>query len=1229
MINRNEKATATVTLDGKQSADEMNRLQAKAKDLTAQMRKLKDLNDKAGYDVLQKELKETNAEMKQLRINAVSVDAVMKNLSGASLKQLTAAQKQLNKEISETNRGTAEEKKQLQLKQQQLKLVNAEILKVKGNMSAAGVAQQSWLAGAAQGFNKYLGLITAAGAALAGFGFSFKSAIDSSNDFNQNLANLSSLTGLTGKDLDFLGDAAKQLSVTTTAEGIKITKSADDIVKAFTKVGGQRPELLANKDALMAVTREALILSEAAQIDLDQAILTVSASMNMFNLQGSEASRITNALAAGSKAGSAEVDYLGTAILKAGTSFQMAGISFEQSVGIVEAIAPSFTSAEQAGTNLQSFLLKLEAQTNGKFKPSIVGLNTALDNLAAANLSTAQIVKMFGLENSDIAPIMINNRDAIENYTKAVTGTNTAVEQAQITTNTYKAAQQQEENQIKLNAIALGDVLAPAQLKATKLFNGLISAAVTGVEWLKRNADTVIIFVKALGVAATAFATHIAMQKLSALWMATTRTATLALAAAKNLLSLNVGKAVQAFRLFAVSIGATPFGVIVTAVTAAVAAFALFRNETKKTMGFQKMINDASAKTIDNIAQETAKVKDLYDQLKLTNPKSKERAELIDKINNTYGTTLQNLSDEKAFVEQLDKSYNDLINTLTKKIIIESTAQTRVDLLKQQFLLEKDLLELEKKRGADNNQPTTAEIFLKGEIDRLKAALSNLDGVAKGIADKAGIDLNTADTTTGGGGGTAPLVNEDAQKAGLKILEESAKRVLETQDKLYRDTLSLRDKAIADVYAKDKEDYDRAVKYQNDVTDVGIEWGKVREQIELNQKEQISRINADHEKRLRDSLIAAKRDAGIARDEAYALDVAALDEKLAKEEISTDEYYLRMRTLLQKNIDEGLKLTEDALKKRNDILAKYGIAPGDTQQGEIAALEADALKDPTIFTTELVEKAKLKIIEKYAKMREDVESNTQNTIADKYKAGIAVAQDLVGGFGSYFQSAKDAELEAAGDNEEKKKNITKHYAGVELGIKIAQTLANMAMGIADVWAKYATNPVLAAIFSGLLVGNATAQIGLASAQREKIQGYEKGYYVQDQNGRPFNATMGGAPSTQMVSKPTVFLAGEQGQNFPEMIIDGPTFKRLQINYPDAITAINRSRTPGFATGSYPAQATTTTAQIPAELMAVISDLNSTLKKGINASLGWNEIKDKEYTTDLIEKSFGTLPNRLN
>ena len=93
----------------------------------------------------------------------------------------------------------------------------------------------------ADGFNKYLGLITAFIASLTGLAMGFKQVVQSFNDFQERVANLSSLTGLKGEALDWMSNKAKELSTSVLEGGIRITKGAQDIVDGFTKMGSARP----------------------------------------------------------------------------------------------------------------------------------------------------------------------------------------------------------------------------------------------------------------------------------------------------------------------------------------------------------------------------------------------------------------------------------------------------------------------------------------------------------------------------------------------------------------------------------------------------------------------------------------------------------------------------------------------------------------------------------------------------------------------------------------------------------------------------------------------------------------------------------------------------------------------------------------------------------------------------------------------------------------------------
>jgi len=109
------------------------------------------------------------------------------------------------------------------------------------------------------------------------------------------------------------------------------------------------------------------------------------------------------------------------------------------------------------------------------------------------------------------------------------------------------------------------------------------------------------------------------------------------------------------------SMAMNPVGALVLAITALTAGLVYyFSSADKATSASEKMAKqkkeaeEASKKQSQAIAKESTEFVGLIYQLKATNAGSKERADLIKKINGTYNTTLKNLSDEAAFQQQLN-----------------------------------------------------------------------------------------------------------------------------------------------------------------------------------------------------------------------------------------------------------------------------------------------------------------------------------------------------------------------------------------------------------------------------------------------------------------------------------------------------------------------------------------------------------------------------------------------
>lgn len=262
---------------------------------------------------------------------------------------------------------------------------------------------------------------------IAALGYTFSESISSVSDFETHLDGLQSLTGLGDDAMKSIADGAIEMS-----KGFK--SSASEIVDSMKLIGSQAPELLQNQDALMKVTEAANVLSEAAGIEVVDAAKGVTTVMNQMGASASEATEIINVLAASSQQGSADVAYLNTAFEKAGTAAKSAGMDYTQLAAAIETIAPKFSSADVAGSTLNSTLLALSVQANDKFKPAVVGMDQALQNLAKAEMDDIQMKNLVGASNITMLKTLIEAKDTFKGFESSLAGTNTAYEQMAINT---------------------------------------------------------------------------------------------------------------------------------------------------------------------------------------------------------------------------------------------------------------------------------------------------------------------------------------------------------------------------------------------------------------------------------------------------------------------------------------------------------------------------------------------------------------------------------------------------------------------------------------------------------------------------------------------------------------------------------------------------------------------------------------------------------------------------
>lgn len=250
-------------------------------------------------------------------------------------------------------------------------------------------------------------------------------------DLDKNLKSLSAITGVTGKGFDDFKARINALSATT-------GMFKGDVAKAMEVVGNAAPEFLKNADALSAVTEASITLSKASGDDLYNSALSLTGVMNQFGLSAKEAGRVMNTLAAGSQVGSAGITLVNEALKNFGAVAAGSNMSVETSVALIEVLAKKSIVGAEAGTKLRGATIKLKEAGLG-YASGLFNINDALgeakkkyDKLSTAKAKDAFLTKTFGIENITSGTILLENIGLLNEYTKGVTGTSTALDQATI-----------------------------------------------------------------------------------------------------------------------------------------------------------------------------------------------------------------------------------------------------------------------------------------------------------------------------------------------------------------------------------------------------------------------------------------------------------------------------------------------------------------------------------------------------------------------------------------------------------------------------------------------------------------------------------------------------------------------------------------------------------------------------------------------------------------------------
>ena len=222
------------------------------------------------------------------------------------------------------------------------------------SIKAAGANAQQLAEGMEQSGRKTSLLTTGLAAAGMAAGALGVAAIKTASDFDASMSGVQSVTRASAAEMDLLRQAAIDAGADT-------IYSASGAAAGITELGKAG---LSTTDILSGGLSGALDLAATEGMDVGEAAELMSSTLSQFNLSGSRAADVADALAAGAGNAQGSARDLGMALSQTGGIANSFGLSMEETTGFLSAMAREGYIGSDAGTSLKTALIQLNNPTD-------------------------------------------------------------------------------------------------------------------------------------------------------------------------------------------------------------------------------------------------------------------------------------------------------------------------------------------------------------------------------------------------------------------------------------------------------------------------------------------------------------------------------------------------------------------------------------------------------------------------------------------------------------------------------------------------------------------------------------------------------------------------------------------------------------------------------------------------------------------------------------------------
>lgn len=335
-------------------------------------------------------------------------------------------------------------------------------------------------------------------------------SVKMAGDFEQSMNILQSVSGATGAQFAALSAKARELGKDASLPGISAADAAG-AMSELAKAG------LSVNDVLGA-SKGVLSLAKAGQLNVADAATIAARALNTFGLEGKDASKVADLLAAGANASTAGVSDMAEALAQGGAGAKQFGISVGDTVTALALFSNAGINGSDAGTSLKTMLQRLAAPTDESAaamkklgldffdaKGNFVGLESTAGQLqkSLGKLTTEQknaaLATIFGSDSSRVAAILADQGAAgFDKMAGAVNKQGAATDLAAAQNKGFNGALDNLQSTLETIGTDLGTKLLPP---LTDFIKQLADNAQPAVDFMIKNGKLLTGVLIALGVA--------------------------------------------------------------------------------------------------------------------------------------------------------------------------------------------------------------------------------------------------------------------------------------------------------------------------------------------------------------------------------------------------------------------------------------------------------------------------------------------------------------------------------------------------------------------------------------------------------------------------------------------------------------------------------------------------------------------------------------------------------